>query len=475
MAGIQRGRARPGSFRNRRSAGGNAMKSMLLAAAVLVSLVGNSRALSWSITTVDGPGDVGAYASIALDPLESPGIAYCASSTDDLKYAHQVGGNWHTEAVDTAGRTGWYTSLAYDASGNPRIAYWDLTNSSLRYARWSGSAWLKETVDNAAYVGQCCSLALDHAGNPSISYYDYTNGDLKFARWDGSAWRIEVVDDGPALLGAGLYTSLALDAQDRPHISYADHTLGQLRYARWDGAHWTIETVDGGTPLGTSIRLDSSGVPHIGYAYQFGQGSHLKYAKRTGPGGTWAVQIARAGGQVGLYGCLQLRPNGEPSILSWDLGHGIVDYDSFENGVWIHDTIETMTFTDQWCALKMDRQAHLHAAYRSATEQDLHYAVAANPAGLTDGFHHHRDVPFASVDPNPAIGDALIRLRLATPSEVRLRFLDVSGREVCPPIECNLPAGAHALPLPGSLGAGVFILRAEVEQGACAVRFARVR
>jgi hypothetical protein len=458
---------------------GYVQRGWLFAISFLLVATG-AQALSWNITTVDGPGDVGWYASIALDPLGNPGISYYASPGNDLRFARLVSGVWQVETVDTPGQTGWYTSLAFDSGGDPRIAYWDLTNSALRYARWTGSSWSKETVDNSAYVGQCCSLALDSADNPMISYYDYTNGDLKFAKWTGTTWAIEVVDSGPALLGAGLYTSLAIDSMNRPHISYADHTQGLLRYAWWNGTSWVLETVDGGTPIGTSIRLDSSDVPHISYAYQFGQGSHLKYAERTGPGGTWQTQIVRAGGQKGWYSSLCLRSDGAPRILSWDLGGGVVDYDSFDDGAWVHDTIETMAFTDQWCSLALDAGGRPLAAYRSTAEQDLHYAVGGDPAASPDPIGIGSDVEALRICPNPARGAAVAQVRLEGPSRVRLRIVDVLGREVAAPIDCRITGGVGEVALPASLGAGVYFVRAETVTGAptslsCTTRFVRMR
>jgi len=439
-----------------------AILATLVSLCLLAFTADPCRALTWDVTVVDGPGDVGAYASIALDRAGEPGISYCASVTDDLKYAHLSGGTWLIETVDAAGRTGWYTSLAFDADSHPCIAYWDLTISALRYACWSGSAWVRETVDNSAYVGQTCSLALDSQGHPAISYYDYTNGDLRYAKWDAGAWRFELIDDGAPLMGAGLYTSLVLDAQDRPHISYADHTVGQLRYAWWDGLRWKIENIDGGTPVGTSIRLDADQVPHISYAYQFGQGSHLKYAARTGAGGTWQVQIVRPGGQVGWYSSLRLRPNGDPCILSWDLGHHIVDYDAFSAGVWSHETVETMAWTDQWCSLVLDQAGQPHAAYRSSTEQDLHYAVGSDPAAAPEGM---RPEPLNALQvfPNPAHPGESICLARPLRGAARLRLFDLLGREVADPITVTTAAGAGGVHwvVPSALQAGVYFTRAE--------------
>ncbi|MDM7913786.1 MAG: hypothetical protein QUU85_00770 [Candidatus Eisenbacteria bacterium] len=444
-------------------------RAPLLLAALMILLTRPAFAITWEITTVDGPGDVGAYASIALDPSGRPAISYCASATDDLKFARFDGVSWHAETVDAANRTGWYTSLAFDASGDPRIAYWDLSASALRYARWSAGTWTKETVDNAAYVGQCCSLALDHSGNPCISYYDYTNGDLKYARFDGVSWHIEVVEDGAAGMGAGLYTSLALDSQDRPHISHADHTTGQLRYAHWDGAQWIRESVDGGTPIGTSIALDENDVPRISYAYQFGQGSHLKYASRTGPGDTWVTQIVRPGGQKGLYSSLRLVPGGDPRILSWDLGNGIVQYNSYEDGGWIHEDVEAMGWTDQWCSLALDAQSRPHAAYRSATEQDLHYACDALASGLTDPFAPEPGSPAFVLrslgNPSDIAGTVTLRLDLEHGATVRLSVVGVTGRQVAEPVTQTFAAGASAFTLPADLPAGVYLVRAEGDGG----------
>jgi len=426
----------------------------LAIAALSGMMPSGAEALTWDITTVDGPGDVGAYASIALDSGENPGISYCASGSDDLKYAYRTGGVWVVETVDATGRTGWYTSLAFDAADLPCIAYWDLSNSALRFARWNGSVWNKETVDNSAYVGQCASLALDSAGLPSISYYDYTNGDLRYARFDGSVWHIEVLDDGAPLMGAGLYTSLALDSQDRPHISYADHTTGRLRYAGWDGAAWTLETVDGGTPIGTSIRLDSNGVPHISYAYQYGQGSHLKYAARTGDGGTWQVRVARFGGQVGLYSSLRLRSDAEPCILSWDLGNSIVDYDCFVDGAWSHDTVETMGFTDQWCALALNGAGEPLAAYRSSGEADLHFALGAGTSSVA-GEPARVPVDPLRIFPNPVASGGRIQLSLPEGASV-VRWFDAQGREAAPPAVFEAGPKREANWDAGRLGPGVY-------------------
>ncbi|MDH7602533.1 MAG: hypothetical protein QHI38_10355, partial [Armatimonadota bacterium] len=181
------------------------------------------RSGTWQITTVDGASsptdDVGQYTSLALyNGL--PRIAYYDVAKGDLKYASYDGSNWTKTVVDSAGDVGRFASLALDPNtGLPRIAYYDSTNKDLKYAAYDGSAWNITTVAAAGDVGQYCSLALDPTtGSPRIAYYDNTNKDLLYAAWDGSSWKFSTVDsDGDV----GRYCSLAL-YNGLPRIAYYD-------------------------------------------------------------------------------------------------------------------------------------------------------------------------------------------------------------------------------------------------------------
>jgi hypothetical protein len=51
-----------------------------------------------------------------------------------LKYAYQDDAGWHIETVDSEGNVGLYASLALDGGGYPHISYLDWSNGDLKYA-----------------------------------------------------------------------------------------------------------------------------------------------------------------------------------------------------------------------------------------------------------------------------------------------------------------------------------------------------
>jgi hypothetical protein len=238
----------------------------------------------WQVETVDDDGSVGTWNSLALDADDHAHISYRDYLMTDLKYAHYDGALWQIETVDTQSNSGYFTSLALDAAGHPHISYAVVFYNYLAYVWSDGSDWHGE----APLIGKMVdstSISLDSAGRPHISCWTYDNGspiELTYVWFDGSDWFTEtadVVDD------FGRYTSLALDSSDLPHIGYAVlHCEGQscwpddVRYAYYDGTAWQVETVyDTGSFV--SLALGEQGYPHM----VFSSGG-LKYAYYAGTG-----------------------------------------------------------------------------------------------------------------------------------------------------------------------------------------------
>ncbi|MEW5867828.1 MAG: hypothetical protein AB1894_01020 [Chloroflexota bacterium] len=143
---------------------------------------------AWVKMHIDSVGDpdddfpvVEAYTSIDMDSLDNPHIAYYNETNGDLMYAYFNGVAWVVEPpVDSVGDVGKYASLAINPVTDERhICYYDATNDDLKYAYWDGG-WSTFTLDAVGDVGMFCSIDLDGLGRPAISYYDASMGDLKF-------------------------------------------------------------------------------------------------------------------------------------------------------------------------------------------------------------------------------------------------------------------------------------------------------
>ena len=329
--------------------------SLLLPAMML--LCTNVQAAVWSIEVVDSTGDVGLYASLALDDNGNPHVAYFDATNGHIKHGAFTGRAWTIGTADSSGLQCLWLDLAVDGSGNPHICY-ELYNDNdpymitydLMYVYWNGTAWVMDTIlsQNEGYYHP--SIAVTSSGTPHVSYFDPLSGDLiyttrmtgawksqtvhwgnfygdyssitldsynrahisyyvyyhyyavtalYYARWSGTNWDVELVDSADQTNDAGMYSSLALISSEQPRISYYDITNDALMYARWTGTVWETETVDseGDVGAGTSLALDQNGNPHI--CYFDATNNDVKYARQSGS--TWDIEIVEGSGNVGRY------------------------------------------------------------------------------------------------------------------------------------------------------------------------------
>ncbi|MFH2202356.1 MAG: hypothetical protein ABIJ96_04535, partial [Elusimicrobiota bacterium] len=239
---------------------------------------------SWTITTVDSGGNVGANPSIAVDAWGHPHIAYQDFTNKGLKYARWTGSAWDISTVDTLPGSP-EPSLALDAMGRPHIAYNESSGYSLRYASWTGTGWSISTIDTPAALRDV-DLVLDGNGYAHIAYYHASGElDLIYVNWTGTSWSTSTVASADDV---GRDCSIALDGDGAAHISYFDYTNSEVLYAYQDGG-WNFDTIDSADDHYTGLTIDGEGTSHVSYMTSGGGLSHA-YDDTTG------FEAAMAGG-----------------------------------------------------------------------------------------------------------------------------------------------------------------------------------
>jgi len=233
--------------------------SFILIAVVTICQISNAQ--GWEYEYVD----VGSRFSCLTDRsirLDGDGFPHAAYGGNRLHYARFNGTNWEIEIADSSLFVGEYASLIVDSMGYPHIAYYDETNGSLKYARKISSTWFVETIDNEGNVGLWTSIGISQDSKIHISYYDSTNKDLKHATPCDGNWEIDIID---AEGDVGKYGSLAVDALGGIYIAYHDSDNDSLKYAYRENTEWSITSITSAQERAVSIALDSGNRPHIGY------------------------------------------------------------------------------------------------------------------------------------------------------------------------------------------------------------------
>ena len=167
--------------------------------------------------------------SIAVDSQNRPHVAFYNEKDQALNYATRDGAGWRLEAVDGDGDTGKFASIAIDADDNPRISHYaqkSPNGGEVRYSTFDGSGWSTSAVGeidgvDIGFIGarNLTQLQLDGQGRPVVAY---SGSDvLRIARLEGSEWTVQtVVERSNRPLGQ--QTSFRLAADGTAHVAYFD-------------------------------------------------------------------------------------------------------------------------------------------------------------------------------------------------------------------------------------------------------------
>lgn len=321
----------------------------------------------WSVTTVDSTGDVGRFASLALNPSTgAPNIVYIKATNQRIEDAHYTpgAGNCVPNADWTCNdrlfiNQGSFLSLAFGPLGSCAYVYQttDMTsnffNNEFDCFGGSGSASgsLLNKVQTGA-TGLYNSLKFDGFGTPHLAFQTVSaTGYLQYAAPVNNSsncdfWRCDVIDSGPAV-GAG--ASIGLNFAGAPRIAYRGGG-GHLKYAHYisptagncgPANTWQCDLIDAGAVVSQSIALNEPTCFLCGagaatrIAYVDTNTGNLKYAVfkgsggNCGPAGSWQCDVIDSVGSQPAPGVSLDVSSDTPFIAYYDTN----DYPQSPHGV----------------------------------------------------------------------------------------------------------------------------------------------
>jgi len=221
--------------------------------------------------------------------------------------------------------------------------------------------------DTSYWMAASPTLTVGWAGVYTARYRD-TSGDV---------WAIQTVDTGD---GGGVNnyldgTSLALDTSGYPHIGYfVNGTV--LRYARWTGSAWNIQSVDTLPDrygyCAVSLALDSNNNPHIIYCTDV---SGLRYARWTGS--SWSIVPNIDNASIdGYHISLALDSSNYPHISYLDATNSDLKYARWTGSAWSIQIVDSAGKVGAYNSIAVDSKGYPHISYREFDDAylDLKYA-----------------------------------------------------------------------------------------------------
>lgn len=216
---------------------------------------------------------------------------------------------------------------------------------------------------------------------------------LRYASWNGAAWDIQILESqknpfGSAGGGGPGWSSMKLDSSGNPHISYGNLTEQDLKYAWFDGTNWHNVTVDteGAVGAGSSLAL-RNGNPRIVYydrmAFNATAPTYLKIAAGTFSGDTisWIISTIGFLGTSNNYNLnqpsLALDSAGNPRISCYNAsGTPRLQYASWTGSQWVFEDVDaTIGGVGLGSSLAIDSSGNPQISYHDWLNGDLKYAA----------------------------------------------------------------------------------------------------
>ena len=359
------------------------------------------KAGKWSVSTIDSIGDVGQFASLAVDSKGAVDIAYHDSTNHDLRYATDAGspGVFAVTIVDGSdSAAGFYCAIALDANDKAHIAHYELLGSDLRYTSNASGGWKTEIVDAPGTVGQYAAIAVASDGTVHISYRDDDKTVMKHAWGKPGAWinenlsvvignanksqRAPIVmtgTDTKLLWGFGTagpssaWLDLAVFKAGKWTTSFVDDALMQYNVGGMAGRS------DGPLTAGDIAVIGGSNAKNILVGKWLGKGMAWRgYPDPFGPSTFHAGNLAVSAGGV-AFSCGSNYFNGTMMLVkgTWD-------------GGFTGQVVDTASKAGLPCDVALDGSGTAHIVYYDKGNQVMRYRSALN------GVLGAADVPDAS-------------------------------------------------------------------------------
>lgn len=271
---------------------------------------------SWDVVVFDTDAFCYADLSLEVDSQGSPHLTYNAISytlrgfETQIRYAKQsmtsTEPSFNVTTVHSVSYVNDYplyeldASLAIDSLDQPQIAYEARWPTSLTYAYFNGNTWIKQLVQSN---GHSPSIAVSSSDVPYIVYNDLSGVSSVSFRVN-SEWQTEEIADRGNLLAA-------FSPDDILYI--IKNADSRLDYATWGSGSPDFSEIDVSFDAGLSIDivrdLAEPNNLHVGFTSDNG----LEYAHFKN--GTWIRELVSSSATQWEASIAQMQPTGEPCIV----------------------------------------------------------------------------------------------------------------------------------------------------------------